>query len=114
MAQTCDVVERFFAGKIGQIEPVLDEVNTQHTLQSNRRAAISSLRVVRFYYGTQINPWHDAVHSVQKFVASCWPAVLFKSRSLIRRHCQSLLFHSRVPPLFFMTSVTHDQWNWWT
>ena len=73
-------VERFFANKVGQIKPVLDKVDAQHTFKSNLGTAIVSLRVVRFYHGTQISPRHDAAHRVQEFVAPCRPMVLFKSQ----------------------------------
>ena len=65
MAQAGDVVERFFAGKVDQIKPVLDKVDAQHTFKSNREATIASRRVVRFDHGTQISLRHDAVHRVQ-------------------------------------------------
>ena len=46
-AQAGAVVQRFFADQVGQVEPVLDEVNAQHALQTNGRAAIACLGVVR-------------------------------------------------------------------
>jgi hypothetical protein len=39
------VVQRLLASKVGQVEPVLDEVNPQHALQTNGRATIATFRV---------------------------------------------------------------------
>lgn len=52
MAQAGDVADRFFAGKDGQVKPVLNKVDVRHTFKSNREAAIVTLRVVRFDHGT--------------------------------------------------------------
>jgi hypothetical protein len=42
-AQAAAVVQRLFASEVGQIEPVLNEVNPQHPFQTNRRAAIAAV-----------------------------------------------------------------------
>jgi hypothetical protein len=46
-AQAGTVIQGLLARQIGQVEPVLDEVDAQHALQSNGRAAVASLGVVR-------------------------------------------------------------------
>ena len=52
---------------IGKVEPVLQKMNTQHPLQSNRRAACTlSLRIERLDYFAQIAPRYDLIHLQQK------------------------------------------------
>ena len=46
-AQAGAVVQRFLAGQVSQVEPLLDEVNAQYGFQANGRAAIAGFRVVR-------------------------------------------------------------------
>jgi hypothetical protein len=94
LTQYRNIVQRFFTRKVGHIEPVLKEMNAQHPLQANRWSAISFLRIVGFNHRTQIGPRHNLVHRYKKFLATRQPPMLPKSRSLIRCHRQSLLFHS--------------------
>ena len=52
-AQAGAVVQGLLAGQIGQVEPVLDEVDAQHALQANRWTAIAGLGIVRLNHFTQ-------------------------------------------------------------
>ena len=56
------VVQRFLHRGVGQIEPVLEEVQPQHALQSDGRATVPDLGVHRFDVATQLAPRHDAIH----------------------------------------------------
>lgn len=86
-----DVVHGVFSGFIGQVEPVGHPVHAQHPLQSNRRPAVASLRVVRFNQRAQRRLWHQALHLRQKLSLPCPPRVQLKPRSA--RQCH-LLHHS--------------------
>jgi hypothetical protein len=86
LAQADHIVEGFFTGKVGQIEPMLDEVDAQYAFEVNRWTTIFPLRIVRFHHSTQISSRNEAVHGVMKFTAPCRSAVLFKSRALICCH----------------------------
>ncbi len=57
------VVQRFFAGKVRRIEPVLNEVDAQHALQTNRQAAVAPLRKMRFDHRAQLSPRRNCVHT---------------------------------------------------
>ena len=63
------VVQGFFAGQIGQVEPVLGAV-MQHALQSNGRAAIAGLGVMQRNDFAQCGPWHDGLHGRQALARS--------------------------------------------
>lgn len=54
--QASAIVKRLFAGEIGEVEPVLDEMDTHHALQTNRRTAIAALRVMRLDHRAQLGP----------------------------------------------------------
>lgn len=56
------VVQRFFHGRVGEIEPVLEEVHLQHALQADGRPAISGLRVHRVDARAELALGHDPVH----------------------------------------------------
>lgn len=86
------VVERFLDRRVGQVEPVLQEVDAQHPLQANRRSAVAGLRIHRFDQGAQHRPRHDAVHPSQKRRAARRLAVLVKA-TCRERH----LFHRFHP-----------------
>ena len=96
------VVERFLAGQIGQVEPVLQKVDAQHALQPDRRPAVARLRVVRLDHRAQRFPRHDPVHRLQKLIAPRRLAVLLET--LVLRHRQGLLFHRRSPDRLSMTA----------
>ena len=52
-AQAGAALEGFLTGQIGQVEPVLDEVDAQHALKTNGRTAIAGLGVVRLNHLAQ-------------------------------------------------------------
>ena len=86
------VIESFFHRRIGKVEPVLEKVDTQHTLKTNRRASVSGLGVNRFDQGAQGRPRNYAFHLGQKRSATCRLAVPVKAA---RRKCR--LFHRSIP-----------------
>ena len=60
------VVERFFHGRVRQIEPLLQEVNTQHRFHRKRRPASLGCRRVRCNQCHQLGPRHDQFHLVEE------------------------------------------------
>jgi hypothetical protein len=75
------VVQRLFHGRVGQVEPVLQEVHAEHSLHADRRPAIAGLRVNRFDARTQLAPRHDAVHLGQELRPSRHLRVLLEARA---------------------------------
>jgi len=61
--------EHLLHGWIGQVEPLLQQVNAQHPLQRHRAPAQSSLRIVRLDQGGPVRPRYYAVHLVEKLLA---------------------------------------------
>jgi hypothetical protein len=51
-----DVNERVFDCRVRQIEPVLQEINAQHLLDPDRRAAIARFRIERLDQRAQVGP----------------------------------------------------------
>ena len=67
--QAGPVVQRLLAGQIGQVEPVLDEVNAQHALQANGWVAVALL-----YSGTSRSAWLKTKvsnSSVMAYISPC-------------------------------------------
>ena len=95
-AQAGTVVEGFLTRQVGEVEPVLDEVDAQHALQSNGRTPIASLGVVRCDFFAQRRPGHQRLHGLEEFVAPRGPAMLFKTRLGVGCHSKGLLLHSPV------------------
>jgi hypothetical protein len=93
VAQAGAVVQRFLHGVVGQVEPVLQQVDAQHALQPDRTAAVAGLGVVRLDDRAQGSPGHDGVHGLQKVLALGAAAKAFESATLIGRHRQCLLLH---------------------
>ncbi|CAM2157632.1 hypothetical protein PT2222_420044 [Paraburkholderia tropica] len=108
------VIQSLFASEVGQIEPVLHEVNPQHALQTNRRATVAAFRVIRFDYRTQFGPRNDGVHRVKKLVASRAFASGLEPRTLIRGHRERLLLHCLLPFSLLVRSITLDAHKRWT
>src|SRR3984957_16780368 len=63
------VIDCVFGLWVRQVEPLLQEVNPQHLLQSQRLAALSGFRVVRFDQPDQPRPWNHRIHLGQKPLA---------------------------------------------
>ncbi len=87
------VVQRLLARGVGQIEPVLQQVDAQHALQAHGRAAVAGLRVMRLDQRHQPIPRHDRLHLGQKCVAARGLAKALESRRRIGRRCQGHLLH---------------------
>jgi hypothetical protein len=45
------LIQRFLGRRIRQVEPMLQQVQSQHALQANRRPAVAGLRVARLDIG---------------------------------------------------------------
>jgi hypothetical protein len=70
------VQQRFLAGFIRQVEPVLHKVHSQHALQTNWRATALTLPIVRLDDLAQLRPWHDLLHRLKEHITFGWPTVL--------------------------------------
>ncbi len=79
-AQGAGVVKGFLDSRIGQIEPVLDEVDSQHTFDSDRPATSAlGLRVERLDGFRQFFPRNDHFHFFQKLFLASLLAKLLKT-----------------------------------
>ena len=56
------IVQRFLRARVGQVEPVLQEVQPQHHFKLLRRPTIAGSWVERFNDSAQLTPRHDVVH----------------------------------------------------
>jgi hypothetical protein len=56
------VVESFLDRRVRQVEPVLEKVDAQHPLQTDRRTTVAGLRINRFDQPTQATPRHHLLH----------------------------------------------------
>jgi hypothetical protein len=90
------VVQSFFHRRVGQVEPVLQKVDAQHTLKPHRRTSVSGFRIKGLNQGTQDSPRHDSIHLGQKRCASRHLAVEIKAA---RTECRSVhrSVHRSVP-----------------
>ena len=84
------VVQRFFHGGVGQVEPLLKEVNAQHGVHCKRRATAFGARLggVRCNQRHQLGPRHHEVHLVEE-LALARPLGLALESALAQAH----LFH---------------------
>src|SRR5690606_34996210 len=93
VAQRGGVVQRLLRTRVRQIEPLLEEVNTQHHPQVLARSTVARMGVVRCNQRAQVRPRHNAVHVTKKLRPSRRLAVFLEPGA----HAQ--LFHySRSPP----------------
>lgn len=85
------IVQNFFSGRIGQIEPVLQEIDTQHTLDADRTAA-SPLRLglERLDGFAKLFPGDDPFHVVQELFLA---GLLAKLLETVGERC---LFHTNI------------------
>src|SRR5712691_5292650 len=63
------VVDRVFRLRLRQVEPLLQEVNPQHLLQSQRLATLSGFGVVRLDQPDQPRPRNHPIHLAQEPLA---------------------------------------------
>jgi uncharacterized protein (DUF924 family) len=85
-AQAETVVQRLFAREVGEVEPVLHKMNSQHPLQRDRRSAVAAFRVLRLDNRGQFSPRHKPVHLIEKRLASRRFALRSESSALIDCH----------------------------
>ncbi len=62
--QRARIVERFLHRRVGQVEPLLQEVDPQHAFETDRRTtgAAARLRIHRLDQCAQLRPWDDLLH----------------------------------------------------
>jgi hypothetical protein len=70
---------------------MLDEVNAQHALQTNRWTAVACLGLVGINDHAQRCPWDYDLHRLQAIIAPSGLAVVL--RRFVGRHGQGLLLH---------------------
>lgn len=113
-AQAEAVVQGLFACKVGEIEPVLHEVNPQHALERNRRASTAAFRIKQLQHSAKLRLGHDRVHLIEKRFASRRFALRPESRALIDSHRQCQLFHRFTLSLLHARTITHGSHERWT
>ena len=86
------IVKRLLHRRVRQIEPVLQEIDAQHPLDPDRRAAIARLRIERLDQCAQRRPRHNPLHFCQKRGPPRPLGIALKPRC---RQCQ--LLHSPNP-----------------
>jgi len=94
------IVNRIFRLRVRQIEPLLQEVNPQHLLHSQRLSSVARLRIVRCDQPKQPRPRNHRIHLGQKPFAPRHLALGLpchrSERPLISHHLASA---SAVPPI---------------
>ena len=73
------VIERLFRRGVGQVEPVLQQVQPQHPLQADRWPAVASSWVERFNDRAHLTPGNDLVHLSQELRAASLLAVFVEA-----------------------------------
>ena len=71
---------------------MLQQVNAQHALQADRRAAVAGLGVVRLDQRDQIGPRHQGLHLGQEGIAPRRLAVLLEARGSIAAAARLICF----------------------
>ena len=92
IANGCQIIDRFLHRRVRQVEPLLQEIDAQHPLDPDRRAAIARLGVDRLDKPPQRRPRNHSLHLSQKYRPPRRVAVTFKPRSRQRQllHCPNL------------------------
>ena len=85
-AQTGAVAQRFLASQVCKVEPMLDEMDAQHSLKAD-----GCLEVVGLDDFAQCCPRHDRLHALQELIAPRGFAVVLER--LLSCHGKGLLFH---------------------
>src|SRR5262247_1444029 len=93
--------------RIRQIEPLLQEIDTQHALDPDRRAAIARLRIERLDQPAQRRPRHDALHLGKKCRPPRRLGVSFKPHCRQRQllHPPDPMQQSIPPALYHVTAA---------
>src|SRR6476620_385073 len=105
IAKGSDIVKRILASFVAQVKPIGQQVHTQHALQSYRRAAVSSLGIMGFDYGTEMRPRHQHLHACEKLRLARGSAVYLESLRRCKRH----LFHDPSPPNALATTTVYRE-----
>ncbi len=87
------LVERVLNRRIGQVEPLLKQVNPQHPFQTDRRPSLIRVRVMRLDQRHQLRPRNHLLHLRKKLRAPRRPPKPLKAT----RHRQRLLLHTHSP-----------------
>jgi hypothetical protein len=83
------VVKRILDRRIGQVEPLLQEINAQHPLYADRRTTVAGLGIMRLDQSHQLRPTHYPIHLREKLRTTRLPPKSLKPS----RHRQRLLLH---------------------
>ena len=80
LRQGTGIVQGLFSGRIGEIEPVLDEVDSQYAFYSNGTEP-SALRIgiEGLDGGTKLLPRYDGFHLMEKLFLAVFLTVFFKA-----------------------------------
>ena len=87
---------------IGQIEPVLHKVCTQHRLDAKRRASPFAGRVVRRYQGDPTSPRDNFIHVLKKCFSPGFSSTI----------CASHINEAELGHLLFSFDVGLEQLNY--
>src|ERR1700682_5143322 len=97
------VVDRIFGLWVRQIEPLLQEVNPQHLLQSQRLATLAGFGVVRLDHPDQPQPRNHRIHLAQEPLAPSHFAL-----PIPRHRCERPLIphpHTSTPAVYTRTET---------
>lgn len=88
VAHGAGIVQSFFGSGIGQVEPVLEEMNSQHALNPDGTSASTlRVRIVGTDGFTKFRPGNNAFHVIEKALFPC----LFAE--FLEAICQRILLH---------------------
>ena len=73
------IVKSLFHGRIRPIKPLLQKVDAEHALQSDRRTTVASRRIVGSNNGSQLLPWNHGLHLLQTKLAASRRVWTFKT-----------------------------------
>lgn len=89
------VVDGVLGRRVGQIEPDLKQIHSQHFFNAHGRTATFSLRVVGFDNTNPLIPGNDLVHDFQKFL----PLRFLLAEAVFDIRKCFLFLHHHTPPL---------------
>ena len=94
MTQSVAVQQHVFAGHVGQVQPVLNEVHARPALQAHWRAAVARLQVMRLDHAAKLGSRHNLLHRGQKHIALGRTTVLLEPSVLVGGYGEGLLLHA--------------------